>query len=100
MMTKAEFFKHVNALVEKHPIIAKSARKTVNELLYVLRMDNEYDYNISIKDPAAKNVWTCIPSVKECFVPVRDLKKHVKSIEYDEEDYGCEEVCLTIVVEK
>lgn len=100
MMTKAEFFNHVNALIAEHPIIAQSKRKTVNELLYVLRMDKEYDYNISIKDPEAKNVWTCIPSVKECFIPIRDLKKHVKSVEYDDEDYGCEEICITIVVEK
>ena len=100
MMTKAEFFNHVNALIAEYPMIAKNARKTVNELFYVLRMDKEYDYNISMKDPTAKNVWTCIPSVKECFIPVKDLKKHVKSIEYDDEDYGCEEICLTIVVEK
>lgn len=99
-MTRAEFFNRLNALIAEHPMIAKSKRKTVNELLYVLRMDKEHDYNISIKDPGAKNVWTCIPSVKECFVPVRDLKKHVKSVEFDEEDYGCEEICFTVVVKK
>ena len=99
-MTRAEFFNRLNALFAEHPMIAKSKRKTVNEFLYVLRMDKEYDYNVSIKDPSAKNQWTCIPSVRECFVPVKDLKKHVKSVEFDEDDYGCEEICITIVVEK
>ena len=99
-MTKAEFFNHLNAQIAAHPIIAKSARKTFNELCYVLRMDKDYDYNISVKDTTAKSPWTCIPSVKECFIPVRDLKKHVKSIEFDEDDYGCEEICITVVLEK
>ena len=99
-MKKAEFFNHLNALINAHPIIARSKRKTFNELCYVLRMDKEHDYNISVQDPAEKNAWTCIPSVKECFIPVKDLKKHVKSVDFDEEDYGCEEICMTVILEK
>lgn len=99
-MTKAEFFNHLNALIESHPIIAKSKRKTLNELCYVLRMDKDNDYNISVKDTTDNNAWTCIPSVKECFIPVRDLKKHVKSVDFDEEDCGCKEICIEVVVEK
>lgn len=99
-MKKAEFFNHLNALINAHPIIAKSKRKTFNELCYVLRMDKEHDYNISVQDPTEKNKWTCIPSVKECFIPVRDLKKHIKSVDFDEDDYGCEEICMTVILEK
>lgn len=99
-MTRAEFFNHLNALIAEHPIIAKSKRKTFNELCYVLRMDKEYDYNISANDPTANNAWTCIPSVKECFIPVRDLKKHVKSVDFDESEQDCEEICITVVLEK
>lgn len=99
-MTKADFFYHINALITGHPMIAKSKRKTVNELLYVLRMDKEHDYCVSINDPTKKNQWSCIPSVKECFVPVRDLKMHVKSIDYYEDDQDCPEICFAIVVEK
>lgn len=99
-MTKADFFNRLNAMIAECPIIAKSKRKTVNELLYVLRMDKENDYNISIKDTTANNQWTCIPSVKECFVPIRTLSKHIKSVEFDDGDYECEEVCITVVVEK
>ena len=99
-MTKTKFFNHLNELIAAHPIVAKSQRKTFNELCYILRMDKDYDYNISTHDETAKNPWSCIPSVKECFIPVRDLKKHVKSIDFDENDYGCEEICITVVLEK
>ena len=96
-MTKKEFEKRLQGLYKEHPMIARSEKKTVNELLYVLRMDKEYDYNISVDEG---NFWSCIPSVKECFVPVKTLAKHVKSVELDEDDYECEEICITIVTEK
>ena len=96
-MTNKEFQNRLQELYKEHPMIARSENKTVNEILYVLRMDKEYDYNISMKEGKA---WMCIPSVKECFIPVRTLAKHVKSIECDEEDYGCPEICLTIVAVK
>ena len=99
-MTRNEFFKRLNNLIAAHPIIAKSKRKTLNELLYVLRMDKEHDYCINVDDPAAENRWLCIPSVKECFVPVRDLKKHVRSVDFDEMGEGSEAVCIVVVVEK
>ena len=95
-MTNAEFQVKLQALYNEHPMIARSEKKTVNELLYVLRMDKENDYNISVDEGG---FWSCIPSVKECFVPVKTLAKHVKSVEFDEEDYGCEEICITVVTE-
>ena len=95
-MTNKEFQKRLQAMYKEYPMIARSEKKTVNELVYVLRMDKENDYNISLVEDG---VWTCVPSVKECFIPVKTLAKHVKSIEYDEEDYGCKEICLTVVTE-
>ena len=95
-MTNKEFQNKLQEMYGNYSMIAKRNTKTVNELLYVLRMDKENDYNVSIVNGHST---MCIPSVKECFVPVRTLAKNVKEVEYDEEDYGCEEICLTVVVE-
>ena len=93
-MTNKEFQVKLQEMYNEHPMIARSKKKTVNELLYVLRMDKENDYNISILEDG---FWSCVPSVKECFVPVKTLARHVKSVQFDEDDYGCEEICLTVV---
>ena len=96
-MTNKEFQERLAKLYAEHPMIARSKKKTVNELIYVLRQDKEYDYNISGHEDGA---WTCIPSVKECFIPVRTLAKHVKEVFCDDEDdFECPEICLTMVLE-
>lgn len=98
-MTNVEFQEKLRQMYAENPMIARSKKKTVNEILYLLRMDKENDYNISMVEDG---VWSCIPSVKETFVPVKTLARHVKSIECDdaEDNPGCPEVCLTIVTEK
>ena len=95
-MTKQEWKNKLEQIYKEHPMIARSKKKTVNEVLYMLRMDKENDYNINLIEDG---IWSCIPSVKETFVSVRTLAKYVKSIEIDEHDYGCEEICLNIVTE-
>lgn len=96
-MNNEEFQARLAELYKENPMIARSKSKTVNELVYVLRQDKEFDYNISMTEDGA---WTCIPSVKECFIPVRTLAKHVKDVYVDAEDgYECEEICLTVVLE-
>ena len=98
-MTDVEFQEKLKRMYAENPLIARSKKKTVNEILYLLRMDKENDYNVSVAEDGA---WSCIPSVKECFVPVKTLARHVKSIECDDEDVNlcCPEICLTIVTEK
>jgi hypothetical protein len=96
-MTNKEFQTKLQAMYEEHPMIARSKRKTVNEIFYMLRMDKENDYNISLLEDG---IWTCVPSVKECFIPVKTLARHIVSIECDEEDFDCVEICLTIVTEQ
>ena len=96
-MTNKEFQAKLQAMYNEHPVIARSEKKTVNELFYVLRMDKENDYNVSINEGG---FISCIPSVKECFIPVRTLAKHVKKVECDEEDYGCKEICINVITEK
>lgn len=77
-MTKSEFFVKLNAIIAKYPMIAKSNPMSLNELVYVLRMEDE-DWSIS------DNEGGCIPSVKESFIPTRLLAKKIKSVEWDEE---------------
>lgn len=96
-MTNSEFQAKLQELYKKYPNIAKNKRKTVNELFYVLRMDEENDYDINVFD---NGFVSCVPSVKKSFVPVRLLAKHVKYVECDDEDYDREEVCLTVTTER
>ena len=77
-MTKNEFFIKLNEILKKHPMIAKSNPMSLNELVYILRMEEE-DWSIS------DNEGGCIPSVKETFIPTRLLAKKIKSVEWDEE---------------
>ena len=92
-MTNVEFQKKLNKMYAKHPMIAISKQKSLNELMYVLRMEGDRDYSISTNDGG------CIPSVRETFVSTRDLAKKVTSIEWEEfedEEYG---TCGVIVVD-
>lgn len=83
-MTNTEFQAKLKAMYAKHPMIAISNPKSLNELMYVLRMEGDRDYSISTNDGG------CIPSVRETFVPSRDLAKKVISIEWEEfEDEEC-----------
>ena len=83
----------LDAMYKKHPMISLSKTKSLNELMYVLRMEGDRDYSISTNDGG------CIPSVRETFVPSRDLAKKVISIEWEEfedEEYG---TCGSIIVD-
>ena len=91
-MTNAEFQIKLDEMYAKHPMIALSNPKSLNELLYVLRMEGDQDYCIST------NNGMCIPSVRETFVPSKDLAKKVVSIEWEEfEDEECGTCCAIII---
>jgi hypothetical protein len=84
-MTNVEFMNKLDAMYAKHPMIARSNPKSLNELTYVLRMEGDRDYSVST------NNGMCIPSVRETFIPSRDLAKKILSIEWEEfedEEYG------------
>ena len=94
-MTKVDFENRLSALYDEHPIIKISKVKTFNELSYVLRMDKSgVDYNISTVEPDGS--YGFIVSVKECFIPTRDLAKHVNKIEFDEFVENENLICLTV----
>ena len=80
-MTNAEFQKHLEEMYEKFPIIAMSKKKTINELIFVLRNDdsvNDYFLNIN-----SKSKGFTIGFLKESFFPVRQLALKIDSIEYE-----------------
>ena len=77
-MTNVEFQAKLKEMYKKHPMIARSNPKSLNELMYVLRMEGDRDYSIS------DNEGGCIPSVRETFVPTRTLSRKVVSVEYED----------------
>lgn len=98
-MTDTEFKNHLESIYNSHPILNKSKRKTVNELFFMLRTDSAItDYNINIVDENGKIL--CVPSVKEAFVNVNTLAKHVKEIRCDGEDEYFDGLLLTVYVEE
>lgn len=93
-MTKKDFRDHLASLYARYPLIDKNKRKSINELLYVLRMDSDYNYNITICEG---NKYKFIPDVRETFVPLRTLTKYVGLVTLDED--MCYGNCLTLTVD-
>lgn len=83
-MTNVEFQKHLEEMYNKFPMIAKSKQKTINELVFVLRHDEEVkDYCLNID---SESEGFSFGMLKECFHPVRHLALKIKSLEYEECD--------------
>lgn len=89
-MTNTQFQKKLEAMFAKHSIIEKSNPKSLNELVFVLRVEGKKDYQI------ITNTGMCIPSVRKTFIPAAWLSKKVVNIEYEEEDY--EDIKISLVV--
>jgi hypothetical protein len=85
-MTNKEFQTQLKNIYADFPHIARSKQKTLNELVYVLRMSGE-DYQINTYNENEPGSCTCIPDLKETFIPVRSLAQTVVSVEFDEETY-------------
>lgn len=80
-MTNAEFQEKLNKMYKDFPMIAISKQKTINELVFVLRHDNEVqDYCLNI-DSASEGY--SFGFLKEGFFPVRWLALKIKSLEYE-----------------
>lgn len=94
-MTNTEFQVELEKMYQKFPIIAKRKQKTLNELVYTLRMSGE-DYQLNTFDKSEPCSCGCIPGVQETFIPVRDLAKKVVGVEFDEETY--EEMGIKLLV--
>jgi hypothetical protein len=85
-MTNAEFQAKLEEMYAEFPIIAKRKQKTLNELVYTLRMSGE-NYQLNTFDRNSPYSWGCIPGVQDTFIPVKDLAKKVVDVEFDEETY-------------
>ena len=87
MIINAEFQNKLNALMDQNPMIKRSKKKTLNEVLWVLRQDKEQDYclNFEVVKKNGKKEFSCAPSLHKTFINVKTLAKHVVSIEC--EDY-------------
>lgn len=85
-MTNADFQVKLKEMYAEFPMIAKRKQKTLNELVYVLRMSGE-EYQINTYNENEPNSCTCIPDLKETFIPVKSLAQKVVSVEFDEETY-------------
>lgn len=84
-MTNVDFQNKLQEMYNQYSVIKLSKQKSFNELTYVLRM-SENDYQINTTDKK-NNSFGLIPSVKETFIPSRDLAKKVVSVEFDEKVY-------------
>ena len=95
-MTNAEFQVKLETMYAKFPYIAKRKQKTLNELIYVLRMSGE-DYQLTTTDENSPNTFGCIPGIHDVFIPVKDLAKQVVSVEFDDETYEEMGIMLLLV---
>ena len=85
-MTNERFQKELEEMYNKHSLIKKSKQKTLNELVYVLRMTG-INYQMTITRDDVPNGCVCIPGVIDTFITVKDLAQKVVSVEFDEETY-------------
>lgn len=82
-MANNEFMTKLNTMFKKHLPIAKQPI-TINELVYVLRHDNDVeDYCVNIN---SKSQGFSFGFVKDCFYPTRQLALTIKSITYEEDE--------------
>ena len=95
-MTNAKFQVELEKMYAEHSVIAKRKQKTVNELVYTLRMSGE-NYQLNLVDKSEVGRFVCIPGVQDTFIPVKDLAKKVVSVEFDEETYEDMKIKLLIV---
>ena len=85
-MTNTEFLNKLDKLFELH-LPFPSKQRTINELVFVLRHDNEVeDYNLNIE---SKSLGFSFGFAKDSFFPTRYLALKIDSIEYEEDD--CED---------
>ena len=84
-MTNEEFKQWIDDELDKHPIMRHSPPFTINELVWVLRQDL-FDYSLNWANKGKGTGWTCVPSVKECFIPAKDLGRKMTIKEYTEEE--------------
>lgn len=89
-MTNTEFQKKLEEMYKEFPLIAMSKKKTINELIFILRHDNEVaDYMLNIN---SESQGFYFGFAKETFFSVRTLALKINSLKYIEDEdseYPC-----------
>lgn len=85
-MTNKRFQQELQEMYEMYSATRSSVQKTLNQLVYVLRMSG-INYQMTITRDDTPNGCVCIPGVIDTFIPVKDLAQKVVSVEFDEETY-------------
>jgi hypothetical protein len=83
-VNNAKFQQQLEEMYNKYSFIAKHTQKTLNELVYVLRMSGE-NYQLNVEHNGS---FFAIPGVIDCFIPVKTLAQKVVNVEFDEETYS------------
>ena len=83
-MTNEEFKEWLAGEFGKHSLLNLSWKRGVVSLVYVLRMSGK-DFNINMADPDEAG-FGMIPSVRDTFIPSRDLARKIATIDYEEYD--------------
>ena len=106
-MTNQEFKTKLARAFKTHMFVQDRDYHTVNELLYVLENDDEFngvDFNISIS--TIENSWWCIPSL-DAFVDIktRGVWFNDADIEFEIEEFPYEDkvlkaYCITVYERK
>ena len=99
-MTNKELQMQLEEMYDKYSVIKNRKRKTLNELVYVLRQTG-INYQLTITRDDVPNGCVCIPGIIDTFIPVKDLAMKVVSVEFDEETYDdCGIELLLVKVEE
>lgn len=85
-MTNKRFQKELQEMYSMYSATRNSVQKTLNQLVYVLRMSG-INYQMTITRDDVPNGCVCIPGIIDTFIPVKDLMQKVVSVEFDEETY-------------
>ena len=82
-MTEKEFMTWLEVEFAKHPMLAKSSPRSLNELCYVLRMSGK-EFAIGWR---TGDGFASIPSVQMAFIPSWQLAQKIEVVGYDEDTF-------------
>lgn len=99
-MTNAEFQQKLQDMYLSHTATRHCGQKTLNELVFALRMSGEL-YQLNYCTSPDHDNMICVPDVEQTFIPVRDLAMKVVNVYFDEDIYNeCGVQLLYIELEK
>ena len=92
-MDLQEFLSWLDTEFSKYSVLAKSNPRSLNELVYVLRRTDR-DFSINWETVGG---FASIPTIREAFIPSRDLAMKVEVIGYDEDSFDGKTYCSITV---